>query len=154
MSFILAESQDGSVPRVVERALAAGASFARGALCLIDASGNIAECGADPVAIAGVAESGAGTDTNLFNPLRSMGFPPGKMQLTCIRGQVFRAKYTGALPAADGGVYGVVLHNGEWKVDFTDTTATRVKLVGRLTDSPENQPFVKVRFLDANVQDI
>ncbi len=155
MSFILAETQDGAVPRIVERALAAAQTFNRGALVLADASGNIAECGADPAAILGVAENGAGTDTNIFNPLRSKAFPPGKMQVTLARNQIFSAKYVGTLPAADGGVYGVVRDtDADWKVDFTDTTATRVKLVGRMTTSPENQNRVKVRFIDTNLQDI
>jgi hypothetical protein len=53
----------------------------------------------------------------------------------------------------DGGSYGVVKDSdGKWKVDFSDTTATRVKLVGRRTNSPENLPQVIVTVLAANVQ--
>jgi hypothetical protein len=37
-------------------------------------------------------------------------------------------------------------------VDFTDTVATRLKLIGRRTNSPENIPEVEVVFLAANVQ--
>jgi hypothetical protein len=154
MSFILAESQDGSIPRVVERSNAAGQAYNKGALLLVDGSNNFAECGADPAAIACVAEAGAGADTaNFVNVLGVKGFPPGKNQGTYIKDQVFSARYVGTLPAADGGSYGVVRDtDGLWKVDFAETVNTRLKLVGRMTGSPENQPRVKVKFLDANVQ--
>lgn len=153
--FILAQPDGTDVGRVVERPLAAGQNFNVGALLLVDANGAFAECGADPAAIAAVSESGAGTDASGFNRFGAKSFPPGYVQGTTVRGRIFRARYTGALPAADGGSYGVVrLADGDWAVDFGDTTATRVKLVGRLTNSPENQPQVLVRVLDANVQDI
>ena len=77
------------------------------------------------------------------------------MQGITLEGRKFRAKYVGTLPAVDGGSYGVVKDtDGQWKVDFTDTTATRVKLVGRLTGSPENQAQVLVAFIPANIQQI
>jgi hypothetical protein len=83
-------------------------------------------------------------------------FLPVALQVVSPKPDVlFRAKYVGSLPAADGGSYGVVKDSdGFWKVDFTDTTATRVKLVGRLTNAPENVPEVLVTFLAANLQDI
>jgi hypothetical protein len=154
MSFILAETQSMSVPRVIDRPLAAGASFLRGSAVLVDASGNIAECAANPAAIAGFSESGAGTDTNIFNNLRTRGFPPGRMQFVSCRNQVYRCKYLGTLPAADGGTYDIIKDSdGLWKVNFASSAAARVKLVGRLTNSPENVAEVKVRVIDANVQD-
>ena len=154
MGFNLAQTQDGAVPRHIERPVAAAQTYLRGALLLIDANGALAECGADPVAIAAVSESGEGSDTTGFNILGKKGWPPGRATAIGIKGQVFDAPYVGTLPAADGGSYGVVRDtDSEWKVDFTDTTATRVKLVGRRTTSPENIPRVLVKFLDANVQD-
>lgn len=154
MSFKVARAKSQSIPRVKELPLASGASFPLGSLMLVNASGEFAECGADPAAIAAVSESAAGTSTDIGNHLGKHEFPPGRIQGTAVQDEVvFRAKYVGALPAANGGLYGVVKDSdGQWKVDFGETVATRVKLVGRLTDSPENQAEVLVTFLAANVQ--
>lgn len=155
MSFKLAQVPSGmSVPRLVEKALAT-ATLSQGALLVENGSGQYAECGADPASICAVAATPAGTDTSGFNVLAKKEFPAGYMQGIYVADCVFRAKYVGTLPAADGGAYGVVKDSDlDWKVDFTDTTATRVKLVGRLTNSPENLPEVLVRFLAANIQPI
>lgn len=152
--FKLARAKSQSIPRVLERPLAAAQAFRQGALLLLDASGNFAECGADPAAIAAVSLTGAGADTSIGSRFGVVEFPPGVMKGEAVQDEVvWRATYTGTLPAADGGSYGVVrLTGGDWVVDFTDTTATRVKLVGRLTNSPENVPEVLVQFLAANVQ--
>lgn len=154
MSFRLAGAQSQSIPRTVERALAAGYAEEKGALLLINGSGQYAPCGADPALIAAVAESGGGADTSGFNILGRKEFPSGFMQAISVDEHLtFRAKYIGALPAADGAAYGVIRDSdGIWKVDFNDTVATRLKLVGRLTDSPENVPEVLVQFLPANIQ--
>lgn len=157
MSFQIAYPDGGAagVPRIVTRALAAAQAFNVGALVLVDANGNFAECGADPAAIAAVALAPAGSDSSGFNILGTKSFPPGYMQGCCIKGKAFSAKYVGSLPAADGGLYGVVKDSdGDWKVDFGETTNTRLKLVDRRTNSPENIGRVIVRFLDANAQDI
>lgn len=154
MSFKLAQPPSGkSVPRMVEKPLAT-ATLTQGALMLENGSAQFAECGADPVSIGAVAATPAGTDASGFNILGKKEFPAGFMQGIVLDAQiVFRAKYVGGLPAADGGVYGVVKDaDNDWKVDFTDTTATRVRLVGRLTNSPENLPEVLVRFIAANLQ--
>jgi hypothetical protein len=154
MSFILARAKSQSIPRVRELALASGAAGLRGALMVRDANGAWAECGADPAAIGGIAESDFGAATGVGAGTGKLEFPPGRMQCTLVQDEVvFRARYVGTLPAADGGSYGVVRDtDGLWKVDFSDTTATRVKLVSRLTDSPLNVPEVLVVFLAANVQ--
>lgn len=154
MSFRAARLRSGMTPPIREKAVAAAAVFEAGALLLVDGAGKYAECGADPAAIAAVAESAYGPDTSGFNRLGTKGFPPGYMQGCLVaREQPFTAEYVGALPAANGGSYGVVRDSdNRWKVDFTDTTNTRVKLVNRLTDSPENRNRVEVVFLAANVQ--
>lgn len=156
MTFILAAPRGTAIPRVVERDLASGYAEAQGALVLVNGSGQWAACGADPALIGGVAVSAGGTDSSGFNKTAHKEFPPGRMQVISPKPDVlFRAKYIGSLPAADGASYGVVRDSdGTWKVDFTDTTNTRVKLVGRLTASPENGSEVLVTFLAANIQDI
>lgn len=155
MSFKLAQVASGmSVPRIVEKPLAT-ATLTQGSLLVENGSGQFAECGADPASIAAVAATPAGTDTSGFNILAKKEFPAGYMQGIYVADQVFRCKYIGGLPANDGGSYGVVKDaDNDWKADFTDTVNTRIKLVGRLTNSPENLPEVLVRFLAANIQPI
>lgn len=155
MSFQLAHPDGTHVPRIVTKPLAASQTFLEGALLLEDSNGAYAECGADPAAIAAVAPNGGGADTSGFNILGQKSFPPGFLDGISVRNVIFSAKYVGTLPAADGGSYGVVKDSdGYWKVDFSETSATRVVLVGRRTTSPENIARVLVRFLDANVQTI
>lgn len=153
MSFQLAHPDGDDVGRVVTRDLAASQTFNVGALLAVDSNGAFAECGADPAAIAAVALSPAGTDSSGFNILGRKEFPSGKMQACPIKNRQFTAKYVGSLPAADGGLYGVVRDtDGDWKVDFSEIVNTSLKLVGRRTNSPENIARVVVQFLDANVQ--
>lgn len=153
--FILARPDGDSIPRTVEKDLAAAQVFGLGALLLVDASGNFAECAANPALIAAVAETGAGPDTSGFNRFAALSFPPGRMQGTSVRNMLFRARYLGGLPAADGGSYDVVRDTDTfWKVNFASSANARVRLLGRLTNSPENLPEVLVKVLDANVQDL
>lgn len=156
MSFKLARAKSQSIPREKQKALAAGAAFKKGALLLVNANDEYAECGADPALIAAVADTGAGASTEIGNRLGKEEFPPGFMQGIAVQDEVeFRARYVGALPGAVGGSYGVVKDaDGFWKVDFTDAVNTRVKYVRNYGLSPENLPEVGVIFLAANVQAI
>lgn len=153
MSFILNDASDLQ-DAIVERDIVPAAAYLQGALLLVNGSNQVAECGADPASIAAVACTDVGPDTSGFNRLGQKNFPPGRVQVIRItRERQFRALYVGTLPSVDGGSYGVIKDSdGKWKVDFADTTATRVKLVGRRTNSPENLPQVIVTFLAANVQ--
>jgi hypothetical protein len=156
MGFLAAKLNSRSVPRIRELPVAAAeAEFKRGSPLVRDSDGAWAECGADPAAIGGFAESDYGADTTGFRRIPRGEFPPGYMQATLVTDeQVFRATYTGTLPAADGGSYGIAKDGttGDWSVDFSDTTNTRVKLVGRLTESPIAQDEVLVVVLPAVVQ--
>lgn len=153
MSFILDDASD-LLDAIVERNQVAGSAYPQGTLLLVNGSNEFAECGADPVAIAAVSCAATGADATGFNRLGVKGFPPGKVQgIRVTRERRFRAKYVGALPAVDGGSYGVIKDSdGQWKVDFAEVVNTRLKLVGRRTNSPENLPEVIVVFLAANVQ--
>lgn len=152
--FQLATPKGVAVPRVVQRPLAAAQAFLSGSLVLVDANGAVAECGADPASIAGVSLAPCGADTSGFNILAKKEFPLGNMQfIPLTTDQMFIANYVGTLPAADGASYGVVKDTDNfWKVDFSDTTNLRVKLVGRRTTSPENLALVYVLFLSTNIQ--
>lgn len=153
MSFQLAHPDGVRVPRTVEKNLAGGYAELEGALVLADASDNFAACGADPASIAGVTVAPGGADTSGFNRFAKKEFPPGKMQAIALTGIVFSARYIGGLPAANGASYGVVRDTDTyWKVDFTETVNTRLKLVDRRTNSPENIARVLVIFLAANIQ--
>jgi len=154
MSFQLAYPVSNAVPRIVEKTLAGGYAGLEGALVLLDASDNFAECGADPAAIAGVTVSAGGTDSSGFVRFGKKEFPPGKMQAIAWQPDVaFTARFVGALPAANGGSYGVIRDTDlYWKVDFNEVAATRCKLVDRRTTSPENIARVVVIPLAANVQ--
>jgi hypothetical protein len=155
MSFITARLHGTKVPPVRELPVASGAAFETGALLIKNNDGAYAECGADPTAVAAVAESGFGADTSGFNHLARKEFPPGMMQATKVMGeQPFHAEYVGTLPAAAGGSYGVVRDtDGRWKVDFADTTNLVVRLISLdWTKSPLNRKRVEVIFLPAVVQ--
>lgn len=155
MSFRAARLKSGMTPVHREKPVASGQAWEEGALLVMDANGAWTECGADPASIGAVAESAYGSDTTGFNHFGSKEFPPGYMQGILVNhNQPFHAEYVGTLPAADGGSYGVVRDSdGKWKVDFSDTTATRVKLVSRAwTVAPLNRNRVEVVFLAANVQ--
>lgn len=156
MTFIPAKLSGQSVPKIVQKAIAAGEDFLDGSLLLVDGNGDYAECGADPAAIAAVSLTGAGADTDDgFNRVGRREFPPGFVQAAAVENnQQFHAEYVGALPAAPGGSYGVVQGaDGKWRVDFAEITATRVKLIStEWTESPLNRNRVLVSFLAANVQ--
>ena len=154
MSFFPANPEGMAVPYSVQRAIAASQSWNKGALLVLDSDGAFAECGADPEQVCAVAYAPTGTDTSGFNILGQKAFPPGYMQAEPVQGlKRFCAKYVGTLPAADGGVYGVVRDtDGYWKVDFDEVSATVVTLVDRRTASPENVALVVVEFLPSVVQ--
>lgn len=156
MSFQVAYPDGMAVGYMVEGDIADSQAWLVGALLIRDSDFAFAECGADPAAVAAVALAPCGTDSSGFNILGSKEFPPGKMQVCPVQNKrPFTALYVGTLPAADGGSYGVVRDtDGLWKVDFNETTATVVKLIGRRTTSPENIARVIVEFLDDVVQAI
>lgn len=156
MSFQLAYPDGTAVPYIVEKTLAASQSFLVGTPLVVDTDGNFAEADADPDVIAAIAAAPCGSDTSGFNILGYKEFPSGKMQGIAVQGGVhFTAEYVGALPAADGGLYGIVKDtDNKWKVDFNEISATVVKLVGRRTTAPESILRVIVSVMPASVQTI
>lgn len=153
MSFRLADSEDGMIPRTIERAVTSGGAWLQGAPLVINGSNEFAEAGADPATIHCFALTPAGTDTSGFNILAKKEFPPGYAQgITVALNKRFRAFYTGSLPAADGGDYGITKGaDSIWRVDFGKTGGSaRVRLVDRLTNAPESQAEVIVEVLAAN----
>lgn len=157
MSFRLANLEDAHIPPAVEKDLATGEDFLLGALLIVNASDEYAEAGADPAAVAAVALSGAGTESDPFRRPTNREFPPGKMQAIPVQGErKFRSFYVGTLPSEAGGEYGVVRDTDEkWKVDFNETTTTVVKLQSiKPTEEPLNQNEVVVTFLPSVVVEL
>lgn len=154
MSFKAARLRAGVTPVIKEKAVAGGAAFEDGALLLMDANGAWAECAANPAVIGAVSESAYGTDTTGFVRTGKREFPPGYMQGILVQnGQEFHCEYLGGLPAADGLSYDVIRDSDlRWKVNFASVVAARAKLVGRMTNSPENRNRVIVQILAANAQ--
>lgn len=163
MSFAPANADGDAVPVCEEMAIDTATYAGNGGALLVQDGAYIEECGADPATILGVAVSSGGADTDGFSRTGRKEFPPGKMQYYRLgRGQQFTALYIGTLPDNVGGEYGVVRDSdGLWKVDFTDTSATRVRLVRKLVGSlpltppapgTNAVPKVVVEFLPAYIQ--
>jgi hypothetical protein len=154
MSFQLAYPKGVAVPRVIEKPLAAAQAWEAGAHVIADGSDNWAECGADPASVGAIALHPVGADATGFNILARREFPSGKAQCIALTPDLaFTAKYVGALPAANGGTYGVVRDTDlQWKIDFAEVTTMQWKLVDRRTTSPENIARVVVLPLVARIQ--
>lgn len=154
MSFRAARLRAGNTPTIREKPVAAAQAFEEGALLLMDVNGAWAECGANPAAIGAVSESAYGADTTGFVRTGKREFPPGFMQGILVQdNQAFHCEYLGVLPAADGLSYDVIRDADlRWKVNFASVAAARAKLIGRMTNSPENRNRVIVSILAANVQ--
>ena len=123
--------------------LAAAQTFKTGALVLRDGSANIAECGADPAVIYGVAEEPAGKE-----PVDAVN----KIIVTRATEQTRWWFPTSAAPtSANSGVnYGVTKDaDGIWYVDFTKTGGTARVYVHQV-DTDTNR--VEVSVLAANRQ--
>lgn len=60
--YIDAAKSIGSVPNVINGQYKTGETFKIGALLVLDANGELTECGADPALVTGVAAQGAGTN--------------------------------------------------------------------------------------------
>lgn len=145
--FQFAQTLGGpAVPRTIEKQLAT-ATLTKGAALFVNADGKYEECGADPAVIAAIGATPAGTSSD-YSYLRKDEFPAGYMQGITTQGTVFSCEYVGTLPAADGGEYGIIKDSdNDWKIDFSDVANPRVKLVGRMTATPESQNRVLVSFL-------
>ena len=157
-------------------AIASNASWLSGALLFVNSSDQWEECGADPALIGGVSLDEVGTGAGPLVPLGRREFP----NLTCgaIRttdGRMFNGPYVGTPQI---GTYGLLKGtDGVWRVDFAETTNTRVRVVdvknaldttsrpsfpggtaspfrfnGAEITTPIGNGFVAFQFLTANAQ--
>ena len=113
--------------------IAAAQTFVFGNLVVLDASGDIEECGADPAEITGMAAE------NAADVIES-----GYVMVYVATDDAYFAMECSSDPteAAIGEDYGVVLASSVWTVDLTDTTNVRVLVLG--VDTTRNLAFVKV----------
>jgi hypothetical protein len=138
--FNYARGRNNAAPRVQAIAYATGQTCKAQALVVLNTSGEVVECGADPAAVLGVALQGAGT---------GMGFDlPNSSVTTVVTG---RAQEVSVLIADDstefyargvnggtdpvlplqthiGEQYGVAKVGNEWVIDFAETTAKVVEI--------------------------
>lgn len=155
MTFIVATPESGHIPKVRVRPVVSGGTWSLGALLLMNANGEYAECGADPALVAAVSEHPVGPGSGATAPTGRLEFPPNEcIGTTVAADRLFTADYAGTLPVVVGGLFGVVRGgDGLWRVDFAETVNTRVKLVSiDETASPLSRRRVTVQFLPANVQ--
>lgn len=148
--FQLATLTGRSLPPITERAAKSGSTWIMGALLKITA-GEYEECGADPTRVDAVSLSGVGPDTSGFNRLGVKGFPPGFCQgVETMEGKRFSAEFVGDIDAAVEGVnYGVVRGGDKvWRVDFTETVATVVRL-----ESKAWRNMLTYEFTDESVEE-
>ena len=112
----------GSRPFTKRFPLATGQTFVRGNLVVLDGSGDITECGADPAEITGMAAEPAADVIE-----------PGYVMVYVATDSSYYALEPSAgtiTEAAIGEDYGVVLVSSVWLIDLTDTSAVRVLVVG------------------------
>lgn len=100
--------------------LAAAQSFLEGALVVLDANGDVTECGADPATILGVAMHDAGADPDTGYMLVAVA----KADTTFI----FQGS-AAPVQADEGDAYGVLKDaNGIWILDKTEAANTRLRI--------------------------
>lgn len=119
-------------------------AFVPGSFVFFDTATQLVKlCGADPALIAGISEVNSG-DASVLTP-------NGKVPVRLLKpGAVVALCSATTLSEANVGVaYGIAkLASGNWGIDTTDTTATRV--VVKRVDTAKNIAFVS--FLAANLQ--
>lgn len=108
--------------------LASGSTFKKGAFVVRDGDGNIAECGADPASILGIALADAADYSWMADTFGNV-VPQVPVALA---DQEFRGTLEGTYAAADlSDPFGVVLDaTGYWTIDRSETVATRVQITG------------------------
>lgn len=146
-----ARGRNNAAPRVQAMAYATGQTFKAQALVVLNANGEVVECGADPAAVLGIALNGAGT---------GMGYDlPNSSVTTVVTG---RAQEVSVLIANDtdeyygrgvnggtdpvlplqthiGEQYGVAKVGVDWVIDFAEVTTKVVEITDIL---PESNSFV------------
>lgn len=154
--------------------IATNAAWRSGSLLLVNGSDQWEECGADPALIGGVALDEVGDGVGPLVPTGRREFPlfnAGAIVVT--PDTLFSGPYVG-VPQI--GNYGVVKGtDGIWRVDFTETVNTRVRVVdvkgatepftvypggadspfrfnNAIITGPITNGYVKFRFFPANCQ--
>ena len=104
---------------------ASGQSFLRGDLLVFGTGGDVSLCGADPAAIAGMAEDAASGTAN--TELRML---PNIENATYIMNVLSGASDHVLVIGNIGTRYGIARNSTKWNVDVSDTSAIRVRILG------------------------
>lgn len=109
-------------------ATATNATWKSGALLTVNASDQWEECGADPANIGGVSLDEVGDGAGPLVPTGRREFPPYTCgAITVDEHTVFSGPYVGTPQIGNFGV--IKGADGVWRVDFNETTNTRVRVV-------------------------
>lgn len=114
--------------------LAASQTFVAGNLVVLDASGDVAECGADPTEILGMAAENAADVVESGYVMVYVATDDAIFALQPSAGTITEA--------AIGEDYGVVLSDSVWMLDLTDTSNVSMFVVD--IDISRNLAFCKV----------
>lgn len=159
MSFRQATLNSGHSPVTLCLPVATDEVWPKGALLLVDADGKLAECGADPTAVAGVALHAYGGTASIYDHTHGeLGVPPGYALVMLARDDAeFTCKVIGTIGNLDVlDEHGVAVDtDGDWKLDIAEVTTKVVKVIRLLDGVAGYTPDrVVVRFLAAAVQAI
>lgn len=146
-----ARGRNNAAPRVQCMAYATGQVFKAQALVVLNANGEIVECGADPVAVLGIALNGAGTGPGYDLPNSSVTtVVTGRVQEVSVliandTDEYYARGVNGAtdpvlpLQTHIGEQYGVAKVGNDWVIDFAEVTVKSVEITDIL---PESNHFV------------
>ena len=138
-------------PEVRYFPVTAAQTFQIGELVYHDTSvATLKVCGADPSLIAGVSLADAAFGLGTQWPGNIYGGVSIPVALLKPDTKVFMASATTPAAAHVGKSYGVVLASNVWRVDTTDESNTRVRVLD-IFNSPQQEGFL-VQFLTANLQ--
>jgi hypothetical protein len=155
MTFIMATLKGAAIPPHVERPVADGEAFPKGAPLEVVA-GEYVEAGAASVNVVAIANGGYGPEVagpsgeSGFIRIGTQEFPPGFMQGIPVEDQEFHAEFVGNIPAATDGTFNPVKGpDGEWRVNFA-AAGTILRYLGTVAPGPLDAPWqnrVRVKFV-------
>lgn len=147
----------GTAPFVLSGKYKTAETFVDGAPLVIDANGELTECGADPAIIDGVALEGVATKPG-WDAANSPTVVTGRVQevsfakadrLTVWSGRAINGGTDPVTPAQTNidEEYGIVKTGTDWVIDIAEVAATRIRIV----DIDIDQKIFFFKFLEANI---
>lgn len=159
-SFNVARRTGTTAPRVQSIAYATGQTFKAYALVVLNTSGEVVECGADPTAVLGVALQAAGSGPGYGLPnTAETTVVTGRLQEVVValadREQEFSARGVNGgtdpvvpLQTHIGEQYGVAKVGNDWVIDFAETTTKVVEITDIVPGEGGSAGFFLCKFLE------